>query len=421
MRPSDSLRRRIVFAYLLFAVGASLLFAVIAAIAVEGIETHLVDNRLEEIAAWASPRYAGKLPVDMPAGLSFHHGDAIPLSLRGLPPGVGEVHVDGIGLHVLSGRDALGPYVVVDHESDYEKVELVVYSLFLAGFLGFLLMSLMLGGFVARRFVTPIVHLAQAVEAGEMALPLLDEKNELGVLARAFAAHTMVLRQYLDRERYFTGDVSHELRSPLTVIMGAAEILLAKGESDPALRAPAERIYRAAQEATECVNVLLLLARAPALDEQPLVNAGAVARDEIRRHLPLAEAKQLRLHFDGGADFDLRAPRDLLAAALGNLIRNACQHTETGEVVVRLGEGSVSVEDSGSGLPPAVRDTISDHLAAAPSTGSAGTGLGLSLVKRICAYLGGRLEFADRPGGGSVFKIVFAPSSQNSHTPLTGT
>jgi signal transduction histidine kinase len=421
MRPSDSLRRRIVVAYLLFAIAASLLFAIIAAVAVEGIETHLVDNRLEEIAAWASPRYAGKLPVDMPAGLTFHHGDAIPLSLRGLPPGAREVHVDGIGLHVLAGHDTLGPYVVVDHESDYEKVELVVYSLFLAGFLGFLLMSLMLGGFVARRFVTPIAHLAQAVEAGGTALPLLGEKNELGVLARAFDAHTMVLREYLDRERYFTGDVSHELRSPLTVIMGAAEILLARAEVDPAIRAPAERIYRAAREASECVNVLLLLARAPALAEQPLVNAGAVVRDELLRHVPLAEGKQLRLKFDGGADFEMRAPRDLLAAAVGNLIRNACQHTAAGDVLVRLGPGSVIVEDCGPGLPAAVRATISDQQAVVPSTGSAGTGLGLSLVKRICAYLGGRLEFADRPGGGSVFKIVFTAPSQKSHAPLTGT
>lgn len=420
MRRSDSLRRRIRVAYLLFAFGASLLFALIAAVAVEGIETHLVDNRLQEIATWASPRHAAKLPVDMPAGLSFHHGDEIPLSLRGLRYGAREIHVDGIGLHVLAGRDARGEFVVVDHESDYEKVELVVYSLFLAGFLGFLLLSLILGGFVARRFVTPITLLADAVGAGGRELPLLDSKDELGVLARAFAAHSLELRQFLDRERYFTGDVSHELRSPLTVIMGAAEILMAQGAADAATRAPAERIYRAAREASECVNVLLLLARAPDLAEQPLVNAGDITRDETLRHRALVEGKPVRLHFGGGEDFELRAPRDLLAAAVGNLIRNACQYTESGEVRAHLGPRCIIVEDSGTGLPLAVRATIDDRLAPAPSTGSAGTGLGLALVKRICGYLGATLEYADRPGGGSVFKIVFAASSQNPHTPLTG-
>ena len=68
-----SLRRRIVVAYLLFAAVASLFFAIIAAVAVEGIEVKLVDERLEEVAAWASPRQAGGLPVEMPAGLSFFH------------------------------------------------------------------------------------------------------------------------------------------------------------------------------------------------------------------------------------------------------------------------------------------------------------------------------------------------------------
>jgi hypothetical protein len=68
MKKADSLRRRISVAYLLFAFVVSLFFAVIAAVAVEGIEVRLVDERLEEVAQWAGPRYAGHLPVEMPAG-----------------------------------------------------------------------------------------------------------------------------------------------------------------------------------------------------------------------------------------------------------------------------------------------------------------------------------------------------------------
>ena len=68
MPPFKSLRRRIVVAYLLFAAAASVLFAVIAAMAVEGIEVRLVDERLAEVANWIQPRYAGHLPVEMPAG-----------------------------------------------------------------------------------------------------------------------------------------------------------------------------------------------------------------------------------------------------------------------------------------------------------------------------------------------------------------
>ena len=451
MTAANSLRRHIVVAYTLYSFGFVLFFALIAAFAVEGIEEHLVDNRLREVAEWAAPRRAGNLPVEMPAGLSFHRGAEIPQSLRGLPPGVQEKTVDGVGLHVLAGHDEMGDYVAVDHESDYEKVELVVYSVFAIGFVGFLLFSYFLGGYVARRLVTPITDLAEAVRADTPNLPLQDRQDELGVLARAFAVHTAQLRDVLERERFFTGDVSHELRSPLTVIMGAAEVIMAQGEGGAGY-VQAARIYRAAQEAAECVTVLLLLARAPQLDEQARVDIGQVARGETERYQHLVAARPVRLLFDGGpagdgsdsnavsnaGNFTVRAPRELCISAIGNLVRNACQYTDTGTVTVRMGPRSVSVEDTGPGLPAAVRAALAGaeqgqgtgqgtgqgpapgpapgpgqgsgegSVQAAGGTGSAGTGLGLALVRRICGYLGASLALEDRPGGGSIFVIRFA-------------
>ncbi|WP_308601635.1 hypothetical protein [Massilia sp. Dwa41.01b] len=78
MQPADSLRRRIVVAFISFGLVLSLFFAAIAIVAVEGIEVHLVDNRLAEVAQWALPREAAGLAVDLPAGLRFHRGNAIP-------------------------------------------------------------------------------------------------------------------------------------------------------------------------------------------------------------------------------------------------------------------------------------------------------------------------------------------------------
>lgn len=409
MTASDSLRRHIVVAYTLYSFGFVLFFALIAAFAVEGIEEHLVDNRLREVAEWAAPRQAGNLPVEMPAGLSFHRGAEIPQSLRGLPPGVQEKTVDGVGLHVLAGHDDMGDYVAVDHESDYEKVELVVYSVFAIGFVGFLLFSYFLGGYVARRLVTPLTDMAEAVRADSPNLPLQERKDELGLLARAFAAHTAELRDVLERERFFTGDVSHELRSPLTVIMGAAEVIMAQGEGSAGY-AQAARIYRAAQEAAECVTVLLLLARAPQLDQQSPVDIGQVARGETERYQHMVAARPVRLLFEEseGGGFAVRAPRELCMTAIGNLVRNACQYTESGTVTVRLGARSVSVEDTGPGLPAAVRAALEGQGSVpAGGAGSAGTGLGLALVRRICGYLGASLVLEDRPGGGSIFVIRF--------------
>ena len=414
MKPRDSLRRRIGFAFLAYAGVSTLFFALTAAVAVEGIEQHLVDDRLTEVAQWASPRYASGLTVAMPAGLSFHHGDAIPVPLRGFPPGSREVHVEGVGLHVLSGTDAGGDYVVVDHESDYEKVELVVYSLFALAIGISLLLALFLGRYVASRVVTPILDLAGAVNRGSDSLPLLDGKDELGMLARAFARHTRQLRAFLDRERFFTGDVSHELRTPLTVISGAAEILAEQFADQPQIAAPAGRIQRAANEAAECITVLLMLARSPEPRPHAATAVGEVAQAEAARYQHLVAGKPVTLSYVAGPDFTIGAPRELCAAMIGNLIRNACQYTASGTVVVRLGERSVTVEDSGPGLPDAVLAALAGGAPAPRDGPSSGTGLGLALVCRIGEYLGASIEVGARAGGGSRFEIRFGPDLTKS-------
>lgn len=407
MRPFNSLKWRIIVAYLLFAVVASLFFAIIAAIAVEGIEVRLVDERLKEVAAWASPRHAAGLSIEMPAGLSFHHADDIPPPLRGLAPGMHEKTVDGVDLHVLAGRDVHGDFVVIDHTTEYEKIELVVYSMFALAFLGFLICASLLGAFIANRLITPIMALAQAVKAGQPALPLQDSADELGILARAFAARTAELAEVLDRERFFTGDVSHELRTPLTVITGAAEILMAHGDGAPVVRAASERIARAAREASNSVTVLLRLARAPELLECAPFSVAELAGQECQRYQPYTAGKPLTLVFVPGNDFQLDAPRELLAAAIGNLVRNACLYTLQGEVIVRLAGRALIVEDTGPGLPEAARARLLHQPIPAGLGGSSGTGLGLGLVQRICLHLGARLTCTPRPGGGSVLCIDF--------------
>ncbi|MFC4929121.1 sensor histidine kinase [Massilia sp. GCM10023247] len=402
MSKSDSLRRRITVAYLAFAAVSSVFFAIIAALAVEGIEVRLVDERLEEVAAWAGPRHAGGLPVDMPAGLSFHHGAGIPQSLRALQQGVHEVTVDGVDLHVLRGRDTAGEFAVVDHASAYERIELVVYSMFAVAFLGFMGFAVTLGRFLGNRIVNPIEELAEAVQARKAQLPLQERPDELGLLARTIAGHTAELTQFLDRERFFTGDVSHELRTPLTVITGAAELLLEQTRHDPALHAPAERIYRAACDASEVTAMLLRLARSPERLEWSAMSAAELAGAEVARYQNLVANRPVVLRYAGGPDFTVHGVRELVLAAIGNLVRNACQYTEQGQVAVRLEDHSVIVEDTGPGLPPAARARLRNEPLPAEARGSSGTGLGLGLVQRICAHLGAELILHERTLGSCI-------------------
>lgn len=412
MKRPSSLRRRIVIAYLFFALAICTFFGVVAAVAIEGIEDLLVDEHLRSVAVWASPRHAAGMPVEMPSDVSFYHGNAIPAALRDLPFGVAKKNFEGKVVHVLVGEDDAGTYVVVDRASEYKNIEHVIYAMIMAGFLGFVALSLFLGSFIARGFVDPIVELAAAVldqdnQDLQAELPLLKSQDELGVLARSFAAHTAELKQFLARERFFTGDVSHELRTPLTVITGAAELLVEQTLEQPALHAPAARVLRAAREASECVAILLLLARAPDRINRPETSVATVIHEEIARSKRLVENKAVTLHFAGGEDFLVAAHKELLTSAIGNLIRNACQYTEQGSVTVRIAQQSVIVEDTGPGLPESIQARLQNRVSPKPLIGSAGTGLGLALVVRICEYLGAKLNVENNPKIGSNFRIDF--------------
>lgn len=403
--PRESLARRIVTAYVLFSLGGSLLFGIAAAFIVEGIEVRLVDERLKSVAAWASPRHAANMPVAMPTGLSFYQGATIPGALRRLPSGVHEIEVEGARLQVFAGQNAAGPFVVTDHDSDYEQVEFAVYSLLALGFIAFVGMSLLLGRFMARRFVSPIKMLSDAVAERRGELPLTERDDELGVLARAFAQYSADMQRFLDRERFFTGDVSHELRTPLTIISGAAELLLMEGKAGPKVLEPSHRIQRAAQDAAETVDILLQLARAPELIDMGAVSMASVVADEVARCHTLVAGRPLSLVNAGGEDFLVRSPTRLLGAAVGNLLRNACQYTEQGVVQISLERNCVLIQDSGHGVPQELRAMLADGAMRVP--GSAGAGLGLALVKRICDYLGADLEISDMAAGGSCVRIRF--------------
>jgi signal transduction histidine kinase len=407
MPPFRSLSRSIVLAYLALAAIACAAFAMIAVQAVDGIEARLVDQRLAEVASWASPRYAGHLPVEMPAGLSFHHDADIPLALRGLPAGAAKLTLTGAELHVFIGHDALGDFVVVDHHSAYDTIKLPVYGMFVIGFACFLLSSLMFGAFVVRRVLAPVKALAVAVDARHSGLPSLSRSDELGVLARAFAARTAELSLALDRERFFTGDVSHELRTPLAIIGGAAEIILSLA-AQPVIVAACQRIQRATREASDAVAVLLLLARAPDRLEIPPLSMDRLVAAECEHSRVLIAHKPVALIYESGAELLVGAPRELLSVLIGILVRNACVHTREGEVVVSLDGGALVVEDTGPGLAEAARAHLDQRSTPAGGFGPAGSGRGLGLVRRICSYLDARVIYRERAGGGSRFEVWFS-------------
>jgi signal transduction histidine kinase len=357
-------------------------------------------------------RYPQSLSTELPPSISYFVGDTIPHELQTLSPGFHDVLIRGRELHILVGTDRGDRFVLVDDLGDFEYVEVTIYIALGAGFIASLVLAVVLGLTTARRVIAPLTALAEAVQqdAPPDAFPSIHAGNEIGVLARAFAARTAELRGFLTRERLFTGDVSHELRTPLTIILGAAELLAARLQGRPELMAAAERIRRAGADAAERVSTLLLLSRVPEALNAPYIALTPLLEHEVERCRPLLLGKPVQFRLELSNEVWVFANPKLAAIAIGNLLRNACQYTEHGTVTARLMPGSLVIEDTGAGLPESVRGHLFERFMHGGDDQVAGSGLGLAIVKRVTEHLAWNIRLEAPPEGGSRFIVTFPAS-----------
>lgn len=409
MRRDGSLRRRIVSVYVLLVLVVCIVFAAVAFLTISAIEQQSMYKRFVAEAEWFVARHREGKSAELRPGTYFFRGSGIPNEMRALAPGLHELRVGESVFFVLAGADDGGRFVMVDDQSDFERIEGNMLFALGAGFLASLLLAVLLGRATASRVIAPVTALANAVERDvrEEELPSRTAADEIGVLARAFAARTAELRRFLVRERLFTGDVSHELRTPLTVILGAAELLAVQVDGRPESSAAAERIRRAALDATELVSALLLLSRSPDRLDAPRIALRPLLERERERCQPLLASKRVALRMEAEHEVWVFARPELAAIAIGNLIRNACQYAEQGEVAVHLTPGVLVVEDTGPGLPEPVRARLFERGVRARDDEVTGSGLGLALVKRVAEHLGWDIRLEDGPKGGSRFILTF--------------
>ena len=270
----------------------------------------------------------------------------------------------------------------------------------LGAVLVFSLLALLLGWWSASRVMSPVTDLAQRLRRSgassdpEALAPHFPE-DEVGELAKALDDYAERLTEVVQRDREFNADVSHELRTPLAVIRGAVELLLARPELDERTRTRLSRIQRAEQQCTDLISALLLLSRNERSVGQ--CDVARVAQQQLDSHRAQLAGKPIELRLEGEPSMSLDVPESVLAVALGNLIGNAVKYTPSGEVVVRVLADAVEVIDSGPGLSAedaaklftrGYRGTHAGH--------SQGGGIGLSIVRRLCALYGWDVRV--RPG-----------------------
>ena len=406
-----TLRRRIVWTYAVLTVAVCTLFAALVYLTVEEAEERLVHRRLDAHAdSFIQSRRRGE-PPSVKTEIQLFDAASAPARFAALSPGIHDEKYLGRDVHVLVREDGGERFFLMDKDEGIWLVEELASAAVAIGVLAALLTSLLIARLTVNRVVAPLTALSRAVESGRPEpLPSLDAADEIGTLARAFAAHTRALESYLVRERSFTGDVSHELRTPLTVISGAAEVLASHAEKQPALLPLAQRIARAAADATERVNALLLLARTAEHMEPVRTDLAPIVRREAERCRGLLAAKPVVLNLRIEDSVQAIARPELVGILVGNLVRNACQYTDQGAITLTLASGALIVDDTGPGLPPPVRERLFARFVHGNLPEGGGTGLGLSIVRRIAEHLHWSLQVEDRHGGGTRISVGLTPS-----------
>jgi two-component system, OmpR family, sensor kinase len=293
------------------------------------------------------------------------------------------------------------------------------------------------GYFLARRSLAPVVTMsAQAGRIGaenlDKRLAVKNSRDELGQLAQSFNDLLDRLDQSFERQRRFVADASHELRTPVAILFGEADVTLAQSNRTPEEYRESLSILRGeARRLKHIVEDLFTLARADA-GQHPLMLADFYLDELIaecaRSVRTLAGAKQIALHCETPREILIHADEALLRRMIMNLLDNAIKYTPSrGAVTICVGEKdseyNVSISDTGPGIPSELQPRIferffrADKVRSRTESDGGGAGLGLSISQWIAEAHGGRIELTQSDENGSTFTVFFPATAMRPLIP----
>lgn len=364
-----------------------------------------------------------KITLDTPApntntliGYVFDQGaNNVPQEFAGLSPGIHDL-VTPVGEAVVHVSELEGTQLFLVFDAN-NVGELATY--FGVAPLALMLVVLYSSAWFAygltRRAVSPVIQLARSVRNIDLETPdiemFADTYSGRGVdaeiesLANALQHLLTRVDQSIERERNFTREASHELRSPLTVIRMASDNLLNRSTLDDSARALTEKIRRAAQDMEELTEILLLLAREhEGVLAKEKVNVNEILRQEINRCRMIYGHKEIEIALHEHNTIHVHSSPKIVAIVFGNLLRNACAYTDAGRVELTLADNRVTLTDSGVGMSE-------EHLGRVftPDVNfdqARGNGIGLSLVKRITERFDWEIAITSEPARGTRVEVV---------------
>ena len=317
-------------------------------------------------------------------------------------------------------------YVVLQRDAFREQP---VESAFLArlsqtlllGSVAVVSIALVLGFVIARSLTRPLQQLTDAtrqVAAGDLDVAVdVTSKDELGELAQSFNTMNQRLAQSRDLRQQMTADIAHELRTPVSVILGYADGL--KDQVIPASEETFELIQEQAEQLEHLIDDLRTLSRVEAGElnlDLALSDPILLIERTLAAYEHQAVLQEVALHFETrGVIPPILIDPDRFKQVFSNLLSNALQVTPAGGQIITAvtsDERQVSfmVEDTGPGIPPEDLDRIFMRFYRRDSSRSrdtGGSGLGLSIAKSLVERQGGHINVASEVGKGTRFTFAF--------------
>jgi heavy metal sensor kinase len=296
--------------------------------------------------------------------------------------------------------------------------------------LGIWLVALLVGRLVCRRALLPVTRMA--VAAGEMnvadierRLPTPETGDELEHLSRTFNNLLDRLQESFVRQKRFTGDVSHQLRNPLTAILGQVEVALRRPRPAEEYQRVLTTVQQKAERLQRIVESLLFLARRDneaRIPELERINLNDWLPDYLQSWSEHSRASDLHLQCVTAGPSYVEVHPILLGESVNILIDNACKFSQQGTpITIRLHheqrEACIQVQDNGCGISAADLPHIFTPFFRSANFREGrfqGTGLGLSIAKRLAEAFGGVLTVTSHVGKGSCFTLRLMSSNAPS-------
>ena len=379
-----TLKTRITISFVLLMVAVMGFVVIAEQLDYDDVRSYVIAKSLnDELPRLESAIVKGISPT-LPEGSQFYDEHSVPDTLRHYASGYHRLEKPDHWYLLVFERNDQRYYLLQDGKS-YPFLEYLIDGFAPLVILLCILCAFWIGRLTSARVTAPITRLADVVQRKQKPLPFQDANDEIGVLARAFAQHSDELEQFLYRERCFVSDTSHELRTPLAIIGGAAETILHQLPVDSHLIPSAERIVRTTQEMPRHLTCLLLLSRDPHTLARTDVSLRPLIEECITRCRPWLAKKPVTLVLEAPQTPTAHTHAELARSIIWNLLRNACQYTEQGEIRIALHGTTLIVSDTGPGLPSSIDPQHFQRFL--PSAQQRGEGLGLSIWAGTCRWI----------------------------------